>query len=67
MLSRTLNSDFQVLVERGAKNIFDLEDEALYTNYWYPMKDQLGDYIGVIGMQLDMALYNEMIPSPVIE
>jgi len=57
----------QPYIERNVMNQYDLEDTKKYTNYWMALTDDQNEMIGVLGLQVDIKSYNELIPNPVIE
>ena len=57
-----------VHIERNQKGFFYIaDDENYYTNYWMQLLDSDGTILGVIGMQVKMEDYNQLIPEAVIE
>ena len=57
-----------VHIERNQKGFFYIaDDETYYTNYWMQLLDSDGTILGVIGMQVKMEDYNQLIPEAVIE
>lgn len=57
----------QPYIERNVMNQYNLEDTKRYTNYWMALTDDQNEMIGVLGLQVDIKSYNELVPNPVIE
>ena len=57
----------KLLLERNMNNPYDQTDKKKYTNYWKAIVDDVGETIGVIGIQVKIASYSELIPSNIIE
>ena len=47
--------------------IYGTDESKLYTNYWKPLLNEVGQTIGLIGLQVDITNYEKLIPEPVIE
>ena len=54
-------------MERNVDNPYDQSDDSKYTSYWKAIENDQGETIGVIGMQLAMASYSELIPASALE
>lgn len=72
LLRKVVTSDKGIYIERKVPYIFDpntlfLDGEGRYTFYWMALNDHHGKVVGVIGMQVDMSVYDRLIPSAVIE
>lgn len=57
----------QPLVERNVRNQYDLSDTNKYTNYWIALVDDKEEMVGMLGIQVNIKSYGELIPSLVIE
>ena len=64
-----LASDKGVYIERNVPNFYETDATKRFTNYWMAINEggTTDEPIGVIGYQVELAMYERLIPSPVIE
>ena len=67
MVQKVKRAEKGVYIERNVAPIFNEGSSERYTNYWMVLQNYRGDDWGVIGIQVEMSVYDRLIPESVIE
>ena len=63
-----LASNLGVYIERNVPSMYEPDQSLRFTNYWMAIYDNdTKEAIGTIGYQVELEMYERLIPSPVIE